>query len=257
MKRKKQAFTLAEVLITIGILGVVAALSLPTLATNVSATQLAAALKTSQAQISDKLDAGMVLEDVDDARDLKAFDPREININTVYKGLSKYLNFNSVEEAHKVYTLNDGSLDATWPANQIRQINTKAFIYITDFEEDLKSEGAVAIKQQGGQVLRRIATVYIDVNGYTKPNRFGYDVYKYYLAQNGRLYPVGGADVSLFASNGASNESMNWNSGNSDYACNWNTPGYGCAGRIEEEGWKITYFGKRAQDRAKAGNSNN
>ncbi len=249
MKRKKQAFTLAEVLITIGILGVVAAMSLPVLTTNVSAMQLAAALKTSQAQISDKLDAGMVLEDVDDARDLKAFDPKDISINTVYKGLSKYLNFYTVDEAHKVYTLDDGSLDSTWPANQIRQINTKAFMYITDFEEDLKPENAYAIKQQGGQVLRRIATVYLDVNGYTKPNRFGYDVYKFYLAQNGRLYPVGGSDVSLFASSGASSESMGWTSENKDYACNWSSPGYGCAGRIEEEGWKITYFGKRAQEK--------
>ena len=252
MKKKKSAFTLAEVLITLGILGVIAAISLPNLASNVSATQLAASLKTTQASISDKLDAALAFEDVPNVRDLKAFDCT--TLPELYKGLSKYLRLDAVTEDHKVYALNDGSLVETWKAADIRQTNTKAFIYITDFTADATSTGTLAIKQNGGQVLRRSAIVYLDVNGYTKPNRYGYDVYKYYLAQNGRLYPVGGSDVSLFDTNGASDESSDWENGNENYACNWNSVGYGCAGRIEDEGWKITYFGKRLKDKKEQSN---
>ena len=247
MKRKKSAFTLAEVLITIGLLGVIASLTLPTLATNVSAQQLVAALKTTQASISDKLDAAMALEDVPFVRDLKAFD--SATLPELYKGLSKYLRLDAVTEDHEVHSLADGSLLTTWEAADIRQTNTKAFIYITDFTADTPSAAPLLIKQNGGQVIRRTAVVYIDVNGYAKPNRFGYDVYKYYLAQNGRLYPVGGSDVSLFTTNGASDESSDWKNGSEEYACNWNSPGYGCAGRIEAEGCKITYFGKRLKDK--------
>ena len=244
MKRTKKAFTLAEVLITIGLLGVIAAITLPSVSNNVSATQLAAALKTSQATISDKIDAGMALEDAPTVRDLKAFDnPNDLNL--IYKGLSKYLRLDPVEGSHTVFSMSNGSEVAVWPQEKIRQINTKAFIYMEDYENEELSPGALLIKQNGGNVLRKNAKVFIDVNGYTKPNRFGYDVYEYYLAQDGRLYPVGGSDVSLFATAGASDESANWKSGAEEYKCDWDSVGYGCAGRIEEEGWKITYFGKK------------
>ncbi len=243
MKKTKSAFTLAEMLLTIGLLGVIASLTLPSVYSNVSAQQLVASLRTTQATISDKIDAGMALEDVQNVRDLKAFDTT--SLSTLYKNLSKYLRLDTVTEAHTVYSLKDGSKVATWSASDIRQTNTQAFIYITDFTSDKTSSAAETIKKKGGQVLRRCAVVYIDVNGYTKPNRFGYDVYKYYLAQNGRLYPVGGSDVSLFESDGASDESKNWESTSDDYACSLTSTGYGCAGRIEDAGWKITYLGKK------------
>ena len=71
---KKQGFTLAEVLITIGILGVIAAYTVPTVTANVQENQLATALKTAHSTISDKIEAEMALEDVNDVRDLKMFE---------------------------------------------------------------------------------------------------------------------------------------------------------------------------------------
>ena len=244
MKRIKKAFTLAEVLITIGLLGVIATITLPSLSNNVSATQLAAALKTTQATISDKLDAGMALEDAQTVRDLKAFATPN-DLTSIYKGLSKYLRLDPVDGAHTVYSMKDGSKVKEWPQASIRQLNTKAFIYLEDYANEETTDGALLIKQKGGNVIRKSAKVFIDVNGYVKPNRFGYDVYEYYLAQDGRLYPVGGADVSLFKTAGESETTAAWDSSNTDYNCDWNSVGYGCAGRIEDEGWKITYLGKR------------
>lgn len=47
MKRKKRAFTLAEVLITLGIIGVVAAMTIPTLITNVKGARIRTQFKKS------------------------------------------------------------------------------------------------------------------------------------------------------------------------------------------------------------------
>ena len=49
--RKEFAFTLAEVLITLGIIGVVAAMTIPTLMTNIKSTQYLAQFKKSLSKI--------------------------------------------------------------------------------------------------------------------------------------------------------------------------------------------------------------
>ena len=53
--RKKYAFTLAEVLITIGVIGVVAALTIPNLMTNVRASENAALFKKRSSQLQNAL----------------------------------------------------------------------------------------------------------------------------------------------------------------------------------------------------------
>lgn len=228
---KKQGFTLAEVLITLAVLGTIAALSLPSVTSNVMESQLKTAFQTSHHTISDKLDAAMALEDVQDIRDLKAF--QQADIDSFFKELSHYLNFSSVNEDHIVYAFDKGAnAVATWPTSNTKQIHTKAFMYVEDFTE-AGSAGGSAIKAAGGGLLRRNAIVWLDVNGYTKPNRLGYDVFKFYLGQDGRLYPVGGRDVSLYESAGGSETSMSWEGGSADFKCDKTVTGFGCAGRLD------------------------
>jgi prepilin-type N-terminal cleavage/methylation domain-containing protein len=227
---KKQGFTLAEVLMTLAILGTVAALSLPSVTSNVMESQLKTAFQTSHHTISDKLDAAMALEDVQDIRELKAF--QQADINGFFSELGNYLNFTAVDGDHTVYAFDKGSNSvATWPTSNTKQIHTKAFMYVEDFTE-AKSAGGAAIRAAGGALLRRNAIVWLDVNGYTKPNRLGYDVFKFYLGQDGRLYPVGGRDVSLYESAGGSDTSMSWEGGSEDFKCDKSVKGFGCAGRL-------------------------
>lgn len=238
MKRKNNAFTLAEVLITLGILGVIATMTLPTLNADVRGKQLAGALRTTQATISDKIQAGMAIEDVNNVRDLKAF--AATDLAELYKGLSKYLRLDKVKENHTIYPITGGTAEATWDAADIKQLHTKAYIYISDFTDSAPADGVSGIKAQHGNLLRKNAEVYLDVNGPTKPNRLGYDVFKYYLAQDGRLYPVGGRDVSLFLSGNPS--SNDWTA-TGDTSCSRESGnGYGCAGRVEAEGWNMKYL---------------
>lgn len=237
---RKHGFTLAEILIVIGILGVIAAYTIPSINANVTESQLTAAFKTTHNTISDKLDAAMAFEDVNDIRNLKAFS--EATADAVLKELKGYLHLNAISEPHKVHALNGKNVTyATWPVANTRQLHNKAFIYMQDISQVLPTDAAISkkIRGKGGNLVRRNGIVWIDTNGYTKPNRLGYDVFKFYLGQDGRLYPYGGPDVSLFDSNGTSDTTHSWTA--AAYACKKGAVGLGCAGRLDAEG-KINYL---------------
>lgn len=236
---RKNGFTLAEVLITIGILGLLSAMLIPSLNANIMESQYVAAFKNTHSIISDKLDAAMAFEDVNDIRSLKAFS--ETTANGVLNELEGYLNMQAISEAHKTHAMNGKSVVyKTWPVSDTRQLHTKAFIYLEDVAQVLPTDAAAAksIRDKGGSLIRKNGVVWIDTNGYTKPNRLGHDVFKFYLGQDGRLYPYGGSDVSLFDSNGESAEDKSWKG---DYVCKKDTVGEGCAGRLYDED-KINYF---------------
>jgi len=241
MKRKQKAFTLAEVLMVLGVLGVIAMMTLPTLSADVRGTQLAATLRTTQASISDKLDAAMALEDVNDIRDLQAFSAT--TKAELYNGLSKYLRLDKIGSDHVIRPIS-GSTETTWEAADIKQTNTGAYIYISDFSE-LRSDKLEEINASHGALLRRNAIVFIDVNAEKKPNRLGYDVFQYYLAQDGRLYPVGGRDVSLFLSGNPT--ASDWTASGETSCSKENGDGYGCAGRVEDEEWKMKYISTKGK----------
>ena len=97
----------------------------------------------------------------------------------------------------------------------------------------------MAIKARGGSLLIRYATICIDINGYKGPNRAGRDVFKFYLGQDGILYPAGGFDAGLWD---LASPSLWRHSEHPDFDCiDEKSKGYGCAGRIEEDDWKMLY----------------
>lgn len=258
MFRKKNAFTLAEILVTVGILGLLAAITLPSINSNVNESQYVSALRFISSSLSDKIQAQMAIEDVYDVRDLKAFADITTN-NTAQKTkllgkFGKFLAFMPTADDHTGLVLLNGKtpsngdgMPETWKKEEMRLTNNGALLYLHDIEEARASNG-VEIKKAGGAIYRRAAIVYIDINAYKKPNRVGYDIYKFYLGQDGRLYPVGGLDVSMFDSNGTSETSHSWQGSSADYKCNKAYKGFGCAGRIEDEGWKIRYTKEAAEE---------
>lgn len=64
-KGSKNAFTLAEVLITLGIIGVVAAMTMPTLLTNTQQQQFRAQLKKSMTVLSQAASVNLAIDDYD------------------------------------------------------------------------------------------------------------------------------------------------------------------------------------------------
>lgn len=68
--QNKSGFTLAEVLITLGIIGVVAAMTIPTLMTNTTASQFKTAYKKSLSNLKQAITLNVAMDDFD-LRDLK------------------------------------------------------------------------------------------------------------------------------------------------------------------------------------------
>lgn len=90
----KRAFTLAEVLITLGIIGIVAAMTMPTVINNTKNKQLETSLKKAYsilAQVTQRVvveDMGGVL-DVDNAKDLSTYFVKYYKNGSVCRGTDK------------------------------------------------------------------------------------------------------------------------------------------------------------------------
>ena len=256
MFKKLKAFTMAEVLITVGIIGVVAAMTIPTLNSNVNAHQNAVALKKISASLTDKFRAQMAAEGVDVVGDLQAF----VNSSTkeqLMKEFADFLPFAGGLEGgyqHKVLGLNgkvptDTNLIINpWPSESTRKMTNGAFLNIFSYEQNGKmmtqeSQNPVALRNMGSSLLYRYGIFYIDVNGYAKPNRLGYDIFKFYLGQDGMLYPVGGVEVARY--HVGVNDILYDKTDYQKYNCilgNTESWGFGCAGRVEDNDWSINYL---------------
>ncbi len=106
------------------------------------------------------------------------------------------------------------------------------------------------IEKLGGNVYLEIAYLYVDIDGYDGANTWGKDIFGFYLAQDGKIYPFYGKDTAINA------YGINWNSSNNYWrthkdACGtpnelvndatYHINGNGCAARIIENNWKVDY----------------
>lgn len=91
------------------------------------------------------------------------------------------------------------------------------------------------------------ADIDIDINSAAPPNKMGRDFYSFYMDYSGNLFPAMGEETAKYF------DGINWQ-GSGDYwednDTNCGNPinsnidgahGWGCAARIIEEGWRMTY----------------
>lgn len=236
------AFTLAEVLITLGIIGVIASITIPTLINNYNKQQYVTNLKKfyttmNQALTKISVDNGSTgdlagtglfgldktTEDLGDelAKQFKlSKNCKTTETDCATLGWSNYETGES-EDYHTYYAQNssaqpfysfvtlDGMTIAIGQAHEEHNLGTP----------DCKS-GIFS----GGIIIDNIcAVVYVDVNGKKEPNRFGRDIFNFYVTASGFLknYPISG-----------------------DFYCNpdtTNKQGGDCAKIIIEKGWQMNY----------------
>ena len=220
----KKGFTLAEVLITLGVIGVVAAMTMPTLIKNyqktVTATRLKATYSTiSQAVRMSEVDNGPVASwklppDTISAR--KSF------VDTYFKPYLKNIKeCDSTQNClgEKIYSLN---------GSEISEVTKQVFI--------LNNGVVLSFTFQGGTNIQ----IDTDINGKKGPNTSGKD--RFTIVVN-----VGIKENSIIANNrplGTVNffcqgNSIDFLKNNSTYGCNKNAQGACCGAWIMENGWKI------------------
>ena len=164
--KKFEAFTLAEVLITLGIIGVVAAMTLPTLINNIQEKHFIAAWKKSFAEISN---ASLRLKN-DDISFNGMSDLDRIN------NLAKYIKHTKICDANQF--ISAGCAPQNYP---IYEYSGKKF------ENNMGSIGAGAacmLTNRGTIICVDQHNVIVDVNGYKKPNTIGKDIFYAVLNSN-------------------------------------------------------------------------
>lgn len=206
-KKLKKGFTLAEVLITLGIIGVVAAMTLPSLTTKIQDRALVSQTKKTMSNIQNasllaQKDNGVIGDNsflfdtsktsVEVAQNLvKYFNGAKVCSSRTQKGCSQYyykLKFSSpytdgngtnsaVDSNAPKIILNDGAV------LQIHQ-QTACDWYENSFEKE--SNGDFKYDADGNKiptVLHRTycAIIRFDVNGPKNPNQFGADAYGIYI----------------------------------------------------------------------------
>lgn len=264
-KNFKNAFTLAEVLITLGIIGVVAAMTLPTLIANYQKqvyvnqlkrtvsvldngfklipsiegvgefkdTQLANMIKE-----TDKTTEGLVSSDeffnLVDSEFKKAFKVTKSYKNSEVKAMSPgrgYIN----KDTCKNYI--GKSFNIAYKLKKEECISDTAGIVFqladgSYFDFEPWTKGETSLQPQSESIA---AEIKFDTNGFKGPNVAGYDYFAFLLFYNGKFAPAGGRDWENAIYSGYYMLGFD---------CNPETGGVsslGCANRIIENGWKIDY----------------
>lgn len=260
---KKLGYTLAETLITLMVVGIVAALTIPSLVTANQNRVNAAALSVAVSDFENAMAAMMMADGVTDVFGTKAwmdltksgedelygYSTPEV-VESFINDISKYLTLATYcKDAGTFYgdirlkfmsgeVLNDEG-DGVY-LEPVVLVSKKGFSYslyigssVADTFPYRKSEEEVF--EAGGTMTSNAASVTIDVNGIKKPNTYGRDIFMFVLGGEGVLYPVGGKDYSIFY---RGDDSLTWQK-----KCMETSTYYGqyCAGRVVENGYKIDY----------------
>ena len=194
------AFTLAEVLITLGIIGVVAAMTIPTLINNSQNRELQSALNKGYSEISQALK----LMELDIGCEVRPQDYAPRTFVNSYKNYFKHIKF-----APLSFQANDTETNDYNTMKEYRTYNKSknVFYNMLDDGQFILSDGAlIMINNEAYNIL----LISIDVNGLKKgPNIWGKDLFTFEINSAGKLLPMGAdgtryTDMSEYCSKNSS-----------------------------------------------------
>ncbi len=229
----KKGFTLAEILITLGIVGIVAVLSIPSVMKNYKNRMYTAQLEKVYSQISNATSAIMSDEQVDTFYETKAgaSTAQDATTGEYTAGLPYFLNnyFKAVKK--NCATGDDPCVQAG--VNTYKTITGTPITGIGD--------GTYCIQTVNGAAIcgffnpnNTCMSIVVDVNGLEAPNIAGRDIFSIDIHKNGSLsdYASGCADNNFGCTASQCTTGATTNLYNA--AC-------GCLTSVMESGWKMEY----------------
>ena len=212
---RRAAFTLAEVLITLGIIGVVAAMTIPTLIADYQEKVMVTKIKQGHSQLTNAIQLYVAQNNC--ANMLCLFDTKKSSdevaseLTTVLRKAKVCTANDTTEKYCKYYALKSNTpsykIDGVYASPD--GMGTSGRIYLPNgiifrvaqnsqcprmVEQIVRDENGIEIDRV--QVLSHTcANIYLDVNNIDKPNQFGADVYRYTVDDDGKL------NVSEFINN--------------------------------------------------------
>lgn len=212
----KKAFTLAEVLVTLGIIGVISAMTLPTLVKNHQRQVYVTQLQKVVTELS------QAAEKATQDNNAISLDETKYNSNNA-NGAKNFLN-----DYFKVVK-NCGTDLTPCFASSYKTLNGKTFTLLTPINVVSLASGA-AISVVGNSLYysydyHGYLQLQVDVNGQQGPNILGRDLFYVELYSDGKV-------------------AENYNSGDdwhADYCGDDFNYGFGCLTKIMRDGWKMDY----------------
>ena len=223
--KKRVGFTLAEVLVTLGIIGVVAVLTVPNVISSYQKKVYVAQLQKAYNQISNAVALLMIDEEVDNLNDSSLFcndndsDYNDCTLNSSEQFLKKY--FKIAKDC------GDDSENKNCVAEQYKRIDGEA-AYIPS---SLVSQYAVSLNTGATFIVHPFDTgrpmqVFVDINGKKKPNTYGRDAFYFGVNYRGDI-------AESFPMESEFNDPVR---------CAEQQPySGGCFSKIIDEGWKMDY----------------
>ena len=251
----KRAFTLAEVLITLVIIGVIAAITVPTLMNNYQKNKYLTQLKHSYSLLSNGFKLAMAKDGVTRLEDTALFSSIEdvstnigeqkafrTEFSKVFTLMKSYDSTETPEQEQIEYTtLTPGETFIADSEHRVCfNLNNGAMIYGNFYKTGRERPYTVEqIKESGSKLYQTMGYMFIDVNGAQKPNKVGRDLFYFLVGNDGTVFPFGGKDHSL---NVSLDDTNYWRtSERCQPGAESPKNGIACAGRIFEEGWQMNY----------------
>lgn len=179
---KRKAFTLAEVLITLGIIGIVAAMTIPSLMNNIQDKQFREAAKEAYSRASQAVNQMKQ----DNGGDISYYRNTALSFKPVFMSYFKvaqdcgWSNCVADSASSTVYKYLHGE---------------PAYTHYMAMGQFVTTDGMLWAIRNSGYLF-----ITVDVNGYTKgPNTFGKDTFMFDLTNTDTLLPMGASNTTPYA----------------------------------------------------------
>ncbi len=209
---KRRAFTLSEVLITLVIIGVISAITIPALIQSTQKKELETAFKKQYSVLKQAISM------------LKLNDCLEFAYDNYKSGFKKKLaaQFNVINDcgssSSSLCILNEDNTTIGTYKSYSNGTLSKGYLDDGGF---VTTDGSLYLIEQGSQARDLIGNflVTVDVNGYSKkPNKMGYDMFMFQITEDGEVLPMG-AKNTYFESNRENYCSKSSGSSYNGYTC--------------------------------------
>ena len=224
--KKRAAFTLAEVLITLGIIGVVAAMTMPSLITNYQKKQTVTQLKKVYSELSQAAEMAKL-----EYGDMSLWDYSLSGSDFFNKYLASYIKISKIKVGNLskqgiVYYNTSGAIETSFTTfyddADVITLPSGAQIFIANARR-------VSVQDRSGFL--------VDLNGFKRPNKLGRDLFVFSVAKNGVL-PFSNDDREILDIVRSRDEFRDGPSAD-NYQCNRQGRGMWCAALIMADGWQI------------------
>lgn len=252
-------FTLAEVLITLGIIGVVAAMTIPNLMSKIQKQIYVTSLKKNYAAMTQGFKMMLAEEEADDFGGVSSFiemgksqckipnDIDDAKCNSLWAGLARHMKLSpTVADKTRAIRKMTGA-EQGWSyveGTKYMALPSGMWIYSANFYKTARNGDAVKIAELGGHMYTLQGDFTVDINGPANPNKLGRDVFMFKVDSKGQIYAAYSKDYAIY--DGQLVGLLYWpgynrcGRGNSAASIKTST-GEGCAARIMERGWIMDY----------------